>query len=35
VVFSGRMTVKLRYGFVLRDGRVVYETWQVDPALSL
>lgn len=33
VVFSGRAMVKVRYVVVLRDGRVVNEVWQIDPAL--
>ena len=34
VVFSGRATVKVRYVLVLREGRVVNEVWQIDPALA-
>lgn len=36
VAFIGeRGTVKVRHVLVVRDGRVVNETWQVDPALAL
>lgn len=34
VVVTGRAAVKVRYVLVLRDGRVVNEVWQVDPALA-
>lgn len=35
VAFAGeRGAVKVRHAVVIRDGRVVNETWQVDPALS-
>jgi len=34
VVFSGRAMVKVRYVVVLREGRVVNEVWQIDPALA-
>ena len=33
VAFAGRMTVKVRYVMVFRDGRLASETWQVDPNL--
>ncbi len=36
VAFAGeRGAVKVRHVVVVRDGRVVNETWQVDPALPL
>lgn len=36
VAFAGeRSTVKVRHVVVVRGGRVVNETWQVDPALAL
>ena len=36
VAFVGdRTTVKVRHVVVLRGGRVVNETWQVDPALAV
>lgn len=36
VAFAGEQgAVKVRHAVVVRDGRVVNETWQVDPALSL
>jgi hypothetical protein len=31
VAFAGRMTVKVRYVMTYREGRLVSETWQVDP----
>ncbi|MCR0984070.1 nuclear transport factor 2 family protein [Roseomonas pecuniae] len=33
VAFAGRMTVKVRYVMTYREGRLVSETWQVDPNL--
>ena len=33
VAFAGRMTVKVRYVMTFREGKLVGETWQVDPNL--
>lgn len=33
VQFEGKTPIKVRYVLVYRDGKVVSETWQVDPKL--
>lgn len=33
VKFEGKTTVAVRYVLVYRDGKIVSETWQVDPSL--
>ena len=32
--YKGKMEVKVRQVFVYRDGKLVMEIWQIDPALS-
>lgn len=34
VVFHGKATIPVRYVLTWRDGKVVAEIWQVDPALA-
>ena len=34
VQFDGKATVKVRYVLTYRDGKLVNETWQVDPNLA-
>jgi hypothetical protein len=34
VVFTAKGAIKVRYAVTVRDGRVVSETWQIDPNLS-
>lgn len=33
VQFEGKMPIKVRYVLTYRDGRIVSETWQIDPKL--
>lgn len=35
VMFEGKAPLKVRYVLVYREGRIVSETWQVDPKLAL
>lgn len=35
VLFEGKQPIKVRYVLVYRDGRLVSETWQIDPALNV
>lgn len=35
VLFEGKMPVKVRYVLVFREGKIVGETWQVDPKLAV
>ncbi|HTH95278.1 MAG TPA: nuclear transport factor 2 family protein [Rhodocyclaceae bacterium] len=35
VKFEGKQAIKVRYVIVSRDGHIVSETWQIDPALTL
>ena len=33
VLFEGKAPIKVRYVLTLRDGKIVSETWQIDPKL--
>ena len=33
VVFEGKAPIKVRYVLTFRDGKIVNETWQIDPKL--
>lgn len=35
VQFEGKAPIKVRYVLSFRDGRIVSETWQVDPKLTV
>lgn len=35
VLFEGKMPIKVRYVIVYRDGKIVGETWQIDPKLAV
>ena len=35
VQFDGKQPIKVRYVLTYRDGKVVSETWQIDPKLVL
>lgn len=35
VMFEGKQPIKVRYVLTYRDGKVVNETWQIDPKLVL
>ncbi|TXF13790.1 nuclear transport factor 2 family protein [Pelomicrobium methylotrophicum] len=35
VQFDGKQPIKVRYVLTYREGRLVSETWQIDPKLSL
>lgn len=35
VVFKGKNTIKVRYVLTFREGRLVNETWQIDPNLGM
>lgn len=35
VQFEGKAIIKVRYVLTYRDGKLVNETWQVDPALAV
>jgi ketosteroid isomerase-like protein len=35
VQFEGKQPIKVRYVLTYRDGRLVSETWQIDPHLSM
>jgi hypothetical protein len=35
VGFQGKNTIKVRYVLTYRDGKLVAETWQIDPALKV
>lgn len=35
VLFDGKTQVKVRYVLTYRDGKLVNETWQVDPKLAM
>lgn len=35
VGFQGNNTLKIRYVLTYRDGKLVAETWQIDPALTV
>ena len=35
VVFEGKMPIKVRYVLTYREGKIVSETWQIDPKLAV
>ena len=35
VQFEGKAPVKVRYVLTFRDGKIVNETWQIDPGLTV
>ena len=35
VQFDGKMPIKVRYVLTYRDGKLVNETWQIDPKLTV
>lgn len=35
VVFEGKTPIKVRYVLTFREGRIVSETWQIDPKLAV
>ena len=35
VVFEGKAPIKVRYLLTFRDGKIVNETWQIDPKLAV
>ena len=35
VQFEGKAPIKVRYVLTFREGKIVSETWQIDPKLSL
>lgn len=35
VQFEGKAPIKVRYVLTIRDSKIVSETWQIDPALSV
>jgi glucan biosynthesis protein len=35
VVFEGKTPIKVRYVLTFREGRIVSETWQIDPKLMV
>lgn len=35
VQFEGKAPIKVRYVLTYRDGKIVNETWQIDPKLSV
>lgn len=35
VQFDGRMPIKVRYVLTFREGKIVAETWQIDPRLTV
>ena len=35
VLFEGKMPIKVRYVLTFREGKIVSETWQIDPKLSV
>jgi ketosteroid isomerase-like protein len=35
VQFEGKQPIKVRYVLTYRDGKLVHETWQVDPKLAV
>lgn len=34
VQFTGKQPIKVRYVLTYRDGKLVHETWQIDPKLA-
>ena len=35
VMFEGKTPIKVRYVLTYRDGKIVSETWQIDPKLNV
>lgn len=35
VLFEGKAPIKVRYVLTLREGKIVSETWQIDPKLAV
>ena len=35
VIFEGKTPIKVRYILTFRDGKIVDETWQIDPKLTV
>ena len=35
VQFDGKMPIKVRYVLTFREGKIVSETWQIDPKLAV
>jgi ketosteroid isomerase-like protein len=35
VMFEGKSAIKVRYVLTFRDGKIVNETWQIDPRLNV
>lgn len=35
VLFEGKAPIKVRYVLTFRDGKIVSETWQIDPKLAV
>ena len=35
VLFEGKMPIKVRYVLTYREGKIVSETWQIDPKLTV
>lgn len=35
VMFEGKAPIKVRYVLTFRDGKIVSETWQIDPKLAV
>ena len=35
VLFEGKSPIKVRYVLTFRDGKIVNETWQIDPKLAV
>lgn len=35
VLFEGKAPIKVRYVLTFREGRIVSETWQIDPKLAV
>ena len=35
VLFEGKMPIKVRYVLTFREGKIVSETWQIDPKLAV
>ncbi len=35
VQFDGKMPIKVRYVLTFREGKIVAETWQIDPKLAV
>ncbi len=35
VLFEGKAPIKVRYVLTFREGKIVSETWQIDPKLAV